>query len=422
MPDTLRVLVVLPMYGGSLPIGRYCVRALESQGVCLRVFEAPEFYSAFTGLRRLDLAPEQITSLEHSFLQLVSQAIFAHVQTFEPHLVLALAQAPMGKNLLLRLQRLGIRTAMWFVEDFALFQYWKLYAPLYDVFCVIQKEPFFEELAAIGQKQVLYLPLAAEPAFHRAVSLTAEEKKTYQADIAFLGAGYPNRRLAFRPLAGKNFKIWGSDWDGEEILAANIQRQGQRISSEESLKIYSASTINLNLHSSVRTDSLVSHGDFVNPRTFELAAMGAFQLVDQRRLLPELFDADEIATFDSMEEMYRKIEFYLHHPEERAAFCEKAKKRVMASHTYAQRMQTLVTYLEKNLGFPRFEQDQKKPAQEDDQTMRAIADLLKKLSAGPNAPFEEVVARVRRQSGRLTPTETSLLFLDEWRKQYLPGK
>lgn len=422
MPEKLRVLVVLPMYGGSLPIGRYCVRALESLGICLRVFEAPEFYSAFTGLRRLDLAPEMISSLEHSFLQLVGQAIFAHVQSFEPHLVLAMAQAPMGKNLLLRLKRLGIRTAMWFVEDYALFQYWKLYAPLYDLFCVIQKEPFFEELAAIGQKQVLYLPLAAQPDFHTAYTLTSEERKDYQADIAFLGAGYPNRRLAFRPLAGKNFKIWGSDWDGEELLAGNIQRQGQRISAEESRKIYCASTINLNLHSSVHTDSLVSHGDFVNPRTFELAAMGAFQLVDKRRLLPELFTDEEMATFDTVEEMYSKIEYYLHHPKERAAITAKAQKRVLACHTYAQRMQTLLAYLEKTLGFPNFAQDQPKAAKEDDPTAQAIDQLLQKLAAGPNASFEEVVSRVRRQSGRLSPTETSLLFLDEWRKLYLPGR
>ncbi len=421
MADNLRVLVVLPMYGGSLPIGRYVARALEEQGISLRVFEAPEFYSAFTGLRKLDLAPEQITALEHSFLQLVGQAIFAHVQSFEPHLVLALAQAPMGKSLLQRLRRLGIRTAMWFVEDFALFQYWKLYAPLYDVFCVIQKEPFFEKLSQIGQNNVLYLPLAAQPDFHTPCKLSREEQNLYAADIAFLGAGYPNRRLAFRPLAGKNFKIWGSDWEGEQILAANIQRQGQRISPEESRKIYCASTINLNLHSSIHTDSLVSHGDFVNPRTFELAAMGAFQLVDRRSLLPELFAEDEMATFDSVEEMYTQIDHYLRHPEERAAICEKAQKRVLTSHTYARRMQTLLDYIKHELGFPIFAQDTQS-AKTDARTEADIADLLQKLAAGPHATFEDVVARIRRQSGRLSPTETALLFLDEWRKLYFPGK
>ena len=65
------------------------------------------------------------------------------------------------------------------------------------------------------------------------------------------------------------------------------------------MKIYNASKININLHSSLQTTDLVSRGDFVNPRTFELAAAGAFQLVDERSLLGELFGADELATFTS---------------------------------------------------------------------------------------------------------------------------
>ncbi|MBQ7607416.1 MAG: glycosyltransferase [Desulfovibrionaceae bacterium] len=418
MKQNLRVLLVLPMYGGSLPIGRFCAQALESIGAGVRVFEAPVFYPTFTGLRSLDLAPEHITSLERSFLQVVGQAIFAHVQTYEPHLVLAMAQAPLSKQILNRLQRLGIRTAMWFVEDYALFTYWKYYAPLYDVFCVIQKEPFLTELAAIGQKHALYLPLAADPGIHKKVSLSPQEKQYYGADIGFLGAGYPNRRLAFRPLAGKNFKIWGSDWDNEQILAKNIQKNGQRIELEESIKIYQATTVNLNLHSSVHVDTLISHGDFVNPRTFELACMGAFQLVDTRSLMPELFAQDTIASFDTMEEFYEKIEFFLHHPEERASFCAKAQATVIQKHTYAHRMKTLLAAIEKDLGWPSFAKDQSPQA--DKPYEKDLQNLLASLHAGPNATFKDVIARLRKQSGKLTETEVSLLFLDEWHKQYFP--
>ncbi|MBO4369165.1 MAG: glycosyltransferase [Desulfovibrio sp.] len=405
------------MYGGSLPIGRYCVQALESLGIAVRVFEAPVFYSAFSGIKTLDLAPEHCAQLEHSFLQLVSQAIFAHVQSFEPHLVFALAQAPLSKNLLTRLKRIGIRCAMWFVEDYQLFQYWKLYAPLYDAFFVIQKEPFLTLLADAGQKNALYLPMAALPTFHKKAELTPEERRFYGSDIAFLGAGYPNRRMAFRPLAGKNFKIWGSDWDDESLLANNIQKEGQRVSAEEGIKIYSASTINLNLHSSVHTDSLVSHGDFVNPRTFELASMGVFQLVDERRLLPELFPADCIATFSHVDEMYEKIEHYLHAAEERDAFCHKAQERVLNEHTYAHRMQKALSFIEERLGWPTFAQDQK--TQEKSEFDLEIEKLLSALHVGPNASFEEVVAKIRKRSGTLSVLETNLLFLDEWRKQYL---
>lgn len=54
MPATsLRILVILPMYGGSLPIGRYCASALRGLGHTVRLFEAPLLYPAFTGLKGL---------------------------------------------------------------------------------------------------------------------------------------------------------------------------------------------------------------------------------------------------------------------------------------------------------------------------------------------------------------------------------
>ena len=417
----MRILVVLPMYGGSLPIGRYCQDALQSLGHSVRVFEAPIFYPTFTGLKNLDLSPEQIYPLERSFLQIVGQAIWAQAEAFEPHLLLSMAQAPVSKAILARLRKFGIRTAMWFVEDYELFQYWQLYAPLYDVFAVIQKEPFWQALQKIGQNHILYLPLAASPKFHQKLTLDPSEEQMYGADIGFLGAGYPNRRLAFRTLAGKNFKIWGSDWEDEQLLAKNIQRHGQRISPEESVKIYNATKINLNLHSSMKVDQLVSGGDFVNPRTFELAAMEAFQLVDERTLLPELFAPDELATFASIDELYAKIEFYLHHPKERLAIVAKAKAKVLAAHTYQHRMETLLNYIQENLGFTEFQADrtQQKSTDSLGEYDAAIKELLAELNAGPNATFEEVVARLRRQTGRLTELETSILFLDEFRKQYL---
>ncbi|MDR3357522.1 MAG: glycosyltransferase [Desulfovibrio sp.] len=418
--DSLRILVVLPMYGGSLPIGRYCAGALQSMGHSVRLFDAPLLYPAFTGLQRLGLPPAAGNQLENSFLQLVSQAIWAHVQALEPHLVLALAQAPLNRHLLQRLRRNGVRTAMWFVEDYRIFDYWRLYAPLYDIFAVIQKKPFVDELVRHGQHNVLYLPLAALPDFHRPVELTAQERLEYGADMAFLGAGYPNRRLAFRHLAGKNFKIWGSDWEGESLLADNIQRRGARVGEEESVKIYNASKININLHSSLQTTDIVSHGDFVNPRTFELAAAGAFQLVDERSLLGELFGADELATFTSVTELYAKIDHFSSRPEEREAYAGKARNRVLREHTYAHRMAALLEYIAQRTGpWPRGAAKADFPPELGPDFHSELERLTHKLGLGPHSSFEDVIACLRGRSGPLDELETSLLFLDEWRKQYL---
>lgn len=415
----LRILVVLPMYGGSLPIGRYCAKALRAMGHSVQIFDSPCMHDAFTGLKRLDLPAASASQLENAFLQLVSQAVWAKIQSMDPHLVLALAQAPMNRGLLQRLRRNGVRTAMWFVEDYNVFGYWRLYAPLYDVFAIIQKKPFMDELAALGQKNFVYLPLAALPDFHKPLDLTPQERREYGSDIAFLGAGYPNRRLAFRHLAGKNFKIWGSEWEGENLLAGNVQRKGERISEEESVKIYNAAKININLHSSLQTKAPVSHGDFVNPRTFELAAMGAFQLVDNRGLLDELFGADEVARFESIEELYAKIEYFSSRPDERAAYAQRGRKRVLEQHSYAHRMEALLDFIEQRTGPWPERSDEPSCAGEFDKTVQEeLERLTSELGLGPNAPFEDVAACLRKQSGPLNDLETALLFLDEWRKQY----
>ena len=417
--EPLRSLVVLPMYGGSLPIGRYCARALTELGHTVRVFDAPALHPAFTGLSRLDLTPARKSALEADFLQVVAKAIWAQVEELEPQFVLALAQAPMSHRLLQKLRRAGVRTAMWFVEDYRIFTYWQAYAPLYDLFAVIQKEPFLAELAAVGQPHALYLPLAALPEFHRPLALSPAEQREYGSDIAFLGAGYPNRRLAFRPLAGRDFKIWGSDWEGENLLARNIQRGSSRISEEESVKIDNAARVNLHLHSSVSAKELVSHGDFVNPRTFELAAMGAFQLVDRRSLMDGLFAPDELATFDTPEEFYRKIDHFLAHPEEREAYARRARARVLAEHTYEQRMKTLLAAMEDAFGPWRKDgSEEGAPPILDAPLREELARLTASLGLPPHAPFEDVMDRLRHRTGPLNELETSLLFLDEWRKQY----
>ncbi len=437
----LRILVVLPMYGGSLPIGRYCARALEEMGHSVRTFEAPLMYPAFTGLQGLGLPPAQTAQLENSFLQVVAQAIWAQVQAQEPHLVLAMAQAPMGRSLLQRLRRAGVRTAMWFVEDHEIFQYWRAYAPLYDAFAVIQKQPFLDMLAETGQTNALYLPMAAHPDFHKPVALSPEEQREYGADIGFLGAGYPNRRLAFRPLLGRNFKIWGSDWEGENLLAAHVQRGGARIGEEESVKIYNATKVNLNLHSSLHTTELVSQGDFVNPRTFELAAMNAFQLVDQRSLLADLFAPDELATFSTTEELYAKLDYFLAHPQARSAYAARARERVLREHTYQQRMQRLLDYMAERLGpwadggngahvhenadgqnaasgSPELPLPKGLTPELSAELNSAMASTVERLGLGPHADFDHVAAALRARSGVLDEIETCLLFLDEWRKQY----
>ncbi len=412
----LRIIVALPFYGGSLPVGRHVVHALRELGHTVEPFEAPDFFSAFEALRKLKVTSDRLQSLENSFLHVLSQAILAKAETFEPDLVLSMAQATLNRQALKRLKNDNIATAMWFVEDFRLFTYWRAFAPYYDVFAVIQKEPLLGELDQMGVRS-LYLPMAARTDLHCPLQLDAASLRRFGSDVSFLGAGYPNRRLAFRQLMDYDFKIWGSDWEGETALKSLIQADGARISTEDSIKIFNATTVNINLHSSVHTNSLVSHGDFVNPRTFEVAACGAFQLVDQRALLADLFTEDELVTFTSMESLRENIAYFLAHPKERNAYTERARARVLAEHTYVHRMDSLLAFVGEN--FPWTQRQMTELPQDIPPHMaEQLTALLQRLQLPSHAPFNEVITRLRQESGVLSELETSLLFMDEWRKQY----
>ncbi len=422
MTSSLRILVVLPLYGGSLPIGRYCVQALRSLGHLVETFEAPAFFEGYKALEQLRVGMDRLDYLQNGYIQLLSTAVLAKAETFEPDLVLALAQAPMSRQVLKRLRRDKVPTAMWFVEDYKVFSYWRGFAPLYDYFAIIQKGAFEEELETIGVTNHLYLPLAAQPDFHQPLTLSAADKRTFGSDLSFLGAGYPNRRLAFRELQGYDFKIWGNDWDGEPILQAIIQRDGARIEPEECVKIFNATTINLNLHSSIKKGVLVGDGDFVNPRTFELACCRSFQLVDRRSLLPELFADDELATFGSMDELFEKIDYFLLHPEEREDFARRGQRRVLKEHTYAVRMQTLLDFVAADRPHWPAQRDHATgwAAQLDDALQGDLTHLFQRLHIPQTSSFKDVVWAIRQQQGQLSRLETAILFLDEWKKQYAP--
>lgn len=423
MKSALRILNVLPMYGGSLTVGRCCTFALRQLGNIVEEFEAPEFYGAFSALKKQRISVERLAGLENSFLQIISQTILAKAESFEPDLVLAQAQAPLSRQALQRLRRDKVATAMWFVEDFRVFPYWKAFARHYDAFAVIQKDPFFDLLRESGQENALYLPLAADPALHAPMQMSLVDQRRYGADISFLGAGYPNRLAAFRQLVGLDFKIWGNDWPSDPVLAPCMQRPGERISPEEAVKIFNATKINLNLHSSVKADPLVSGGDFVNPRTFELASCGAFQLVDKRSLLGELFSPRELAVFEDMPGMLDLIQHYLARPEERRSMAERARARVLAEHSYVHRMRVLLDFVGCKTGMGQAKARTKErpgPLDHLSEDLRGeVRSLLTTLELPENTSFADLIWAIRQRQGVLSDLETSLLFLDEWRKQYM---
>lgn len=81
----------------------------------------------------------------------------------------------------------------------------------------------------------------------------------------------------------------------------------------------------------------------VNQRVFDVPACGGFVLTDRREELFELFEPDsEVACFDSPGDVADQVARWLDDPEGRAAVSERARKRILAEHTYEHRLRKLM--------------------------------------------------------------------------------
>lgn len=338
----LHVAVVGPIYGGSLPIASYVARALGELGHRVTWIDHSVHHASYQAFESYRDERSRLT-VQSRFADVLSLSTIATIAEDPPDLVLAIAQAPLSLAVLQHLRKKKFLTAMWFVENFRHLTYWQQLAAGYDYWFVIQQTECIDALKRAGANQVYYLPMAADPVVHHPVTLTADEQQEYGADVSFVGAGYANRRRLLPQWLSKEwtFKLWGNEWDGAADLSGVLQRNGARIDTDTCVKVFNATAVNLNLHSSSGMGP-DAHPDFVNPRTFELAACGAFQLVDERTLLSELFTSEEVVRFSRPADVPSLIRTWLKDSGCRRAHADAARRRVLREHTYRHRMQDLL--------------------------------------------------------------------------------
>ncbi|MEO8338458.1 MAG: glycosyltransferase [Nitrospirota bacterium] len=420
----LRIAVVGPIYGGSLPITRYAVSALESLGHDVRWLDHSVHATSYHQLELLKNSQHRL-ALQSKFAEMLSRVTMAQLAEDPPDLVLSLAQAPLILPMLEHLRRKKFITAMWFVENYRHLTYWQQMAAGYDFWFVIQQEPCIAALKQAGAKEVRYLAMAADPSVHRPLELTQSEREEYGSDVSFVGAGYANRRAIFPGLLGHDwkFKLWGNEWDGATELASVLQRNGARIDTGTCQKVFNASAVNLNLHSWAGT-GLDPDGDFVNPRTFELAACGAFQLADRRSLMPDLFTASEVATVSSPDALPAEITRWLREPEQRVAMAAQARQRVLAEHTYAHRMRDLLAQIgvanpDRIGSILRGARQAGALAATAIESFPSLASTLRTFPSTQRVELKQLAARIRSRGsmGALSREDLMVLMLDEYRSE-----
>ena len=414
--------VVGPLYGGSLPIAGYVARALASLGQRVNYINLSSFFKPYTEIDGFIRTPGRRNGLQGQFVDFISQLVLEALTEKPVDILICLAQAPLSGTVLDELRRRGVVTAMWFVEDCRRFSTWKDISRYYDYMFLIQTGEFPSLVEAAGAGRAIYLPVGCDPDIHTPLTLTEEERKRWGSSLSFVGAGYNNRQQMFATLARRDFKIWGTEWALCAPFDKLVQEKGRRLDPTEYVKIFNASDINLNLHSSGERDGVEPDGDFVNPRTFELAACGVFQLVDERTLLPSLFKlGSEVATFRDKASLEASIDYYETHPEERQKIAAAGRARVLAEHTYRHRMETLLSHIYADKYQLLADRARNNPWE---QTLRAAGEypeLKKRLEQvferGEDPTLESLVMDVQLGKGALTETEQKILFMHQFVKQ-----
>jgi len=415
----LKILVAGPVYGGSLTIARYCARALKRLGHDVEFMDNSRFENVLMYSRNFKGNTQRYQRLNVLLSEYISEALLARVDTIHPDIVFVIAQAPITPRYLEELREEGVTTVFWFVEDFRVMQYWKEIARYYDFFFTIQRGKFFEELENMGVKHYKYLPLCASPDVHRPLNLSLEEQEYYGSDISFVGAGYYNRRHFFKGLIDMDLKIWGSEWDMNSALSPYIQRNAQRIETEEVVKIYNATKININLHSSPYHRDINPYGDFVNPRTFEIACCGAFQLVDRREEIPHLFEVGkEIICFENIDDLREKAHYYLKNRDKRIEIAVRARQRVLNEHTYDKRMEEMLAFMVERGFYPQMKghgfRPEKLIMQADGDS--ELKEFLENFKDRNRLSLEDIIEHIRSGEGELSNTEKIFLMIGELAK------
>jgi spore maturation protein CgeB len=250
-----------------------------------------------------------------------------------------------------RIREMGIRTAIWFADDPYVTAQTVAIAPHYDI-VVTHERSTVELYRSLGCAEVHHLAFAADIERFRPVTPAA----AYRCDVCFIGQAFWNRVETFdaiaEELAGLNVFIAGGLW--ERLKHYRLLKRAIRpgwLPVDESVLRYNGAKIVINLHRTAEPGSDNANasglpGLSVNPRTFEIAACGAFQLTDRRPDLEAYYRPGfELETFDSPAELAAKIRHYLKHDDERRRIAVRGLARTLREHTYTHRVGSLLRLL-----------------------------------------------------------------------------
>ncbi len=293
-------------------------RALERLGIAVSVFDLAARPGLLTRFRAGDVGRRLERCLDET----------------QPDLVLVDGCGVLDEEMVDRLRgRARARWINWLPHDLRQVSEAIVLSRAFDHIYAVGTDVAAEIADRLG-RTVDVLAFAADPSVYRPI----KTRDQYRANVVFAGTATPRRERLLGELVEFGLALWGPGW---RKTALRDYCRGEAPSTEEYLKAYAGATVAINIHHVlVENDPREAS---CNQRVFELAAMSAAQVVDDRGDLPRCFEAQrEVMVFHDAAELRDAVRGLLESPAEAERLGQSARARLLQDHTYMHRMRQLL--------------------------------------------------------------------------------
>lgn len=251
------------------------------------------------------------------------------------------------------------KSIVYFFDDVWRIEYTKFWAPHFT-YATTSDLLGIKKWRGFGLNNFIYSPFGVNHNYY-----VKQKKSLNEYDVSFVGGYHPTRAWVINKLkkAGINVHTFGYGWPNG------------RIEFNEIVNIFNKSKINLNLSNNdnysltylFSNDNLLDllkkikrlifsyflndrkTREMVKARHFEINACGGFQLSYYVEGLEKHYQiGNEIAIYNSVEDMIEKINYYLMHEEERKKIAKQGYLRTLRYHTMEKRLSDLFDTIDLN--------------------------------------------------------------------------
>jgi spore maturation protein CgeB len=223
-------------------------------------------------------------------------------------------------------RRTRARWANWFPDDPHELEVSVRLAPAYDTFFTHDSSSLIRHRTAGAR--AYYLAFGCDPAYLRPEDGGAR----WRAAVSFVGSRDPRRERVLRQVEDLGLAVWGPGWPNGPVYG------------DAFVHALSGATVGLNLHQQFDGGDPARYGTGANMRVFELAAVGTPQLSDAKGDIARHFvPGREIVLYTSVAELRERARELLADDGLRRSLAAAARERVLREHTWAHRLQELLT-------------------------------------------------------------------------------